>query len=126
MIKIKRTSYTKYGTFGVLMKNDTPLMVTLERLPMQNQRNISCIPTGFYECEKITSENHGKCISIKNVPERDNIQLHVGNILKETEGCVLVGLNFGYVSNTYGVRLSRKALDMLLNEVPDRFMLEVC
>ena len=126
MIKIKRISNTEYGTFGVLLKNDVPLMVTLERLPMHNQTNISCIPTGCYECEKITSEKHGKCIAVKNVPDRTNIQIHAGNQLKETEGCILVGLSYGNVFNTYGVVKSRDALAILLSEVPDRFMLEIC
>jgi len=31
---------------------------------------------------------------IQNVPDRSNIEIHVGNFLKDTDGCVLLGTKY--------------------------------
>ena len=125
MIKIKRIAINEYGTFGNLLVNDIPIMVTLECLPLGNQKNISCIPAGFYQCEKITSETKGKCISIKNVLDRTGILIHSGNTLQDTEGCILVGFSYGELEGIPSILNSRNALKKLLNIVSSEFVLHI-
>ena len=48
--KLKRVAYIADGTFGVLFDEEIPFCLTVEREWKNNQRNISCIPTGFYLC----------------------------------------------------------------------------
>lgn len=66
--------------------------MTLEHPWRDNTRLVSCIPEGNYRWRKFSSDRHGMCFQIRNVPGRDSIQIHVGNSLSDTQGCILVGL----------------------------------
>ncbi len=69
--------------------------VTLELPWAGNAKKTSCIPAGSYMVEPRNSQKHGDHLLVRNVPGRDLILLHAGNVPDETEGCVLVGLRFG-------------------------------
>lgn len=94
---LKRVALTDHGTFGVLIdENNIPFVLTLERPWLNNKHDVSCIPAGIYTCQRINSPKHGDCFQVMNVPDRDNIQIHKGNIEDDTEGCILIGENFAY------------------------------
>ena len=98
---ISRT-YNLTETIGTLfvMNGEKELFKckTLELPYLDNQKNISCIPEGEYDCLRITSPNKGHCFSIQNVPGRDSILIHKGNFVKgdkiDSKGCILVGSGF--------------------------------
>lgn len=58
-----------------------------------------CIPTGKYE---VVEDKTGKYKHYKlpNVAHRSNIEIHSGNFLKDTQGCLLVGIDYNPVFNT--------------------------
>jgi hypothetical protein len=106
MMKLKRISFTTFGTFGVLFKvteyGALPIATTLEPNWIDNEENKSCIPPGNYVCRRITSPKFGETFEITGVQDRTNILFHKGNTFKDTHGCVLVAEGFreSYVSNS--------------------------
>lgn len=82
-------------TFGAFV-DDTGgfirLCETLELPWRNNQRNVSCIPAGTYRLEYKWSEKHQRMLwHICDVPDRDDTEIHIGNSVKNTLGCVLCG-----------------------------------
>lgn len=92
---IKRVSTDKDGTFGVLLFNNTPFAVTLERQWLNNKPSISCIPAGNYICKRVNSPKFGDTFEITGVPGRTHILFHKGNVDNDSHGCVLIGEKFG-------------------------------
>lgn len=61
-------------------------------------RGRSCIPAGTYEMFLRKSKRNGgtggrdyDVWELEGVPGRTNVQVHIGNDLEDTEGCILVG-----------------------------------
>ena len=96
---LKRISSTMFGTFGVLFDSNIPFVVTLEQCWNDNEKYKSCIPKGDYICEKYISSKYGSTFIINGVPERDGILFHWGNLIKDTQGCILIGNKFGRLKN---------------------------
>lgn len=117
-ITITRTHDTPSGTFGVLALNGIPLAITLEQPWRNNAQRTSCIPPGTYHANITTSPRHGKCISIANVPNRTHILIHIGNTIKNTNGCILIGRAFHrFPIWGHGITSSRDALDLLFASI---------
>ena len=90
VIEINRT--TVHGasgpTFGDISVNGISVGVTLE--PAFTSGKL--MSAGTYSAFKRISAKSGKMvIELKNTSPRTNIQLHIGNRVGQTEGCVLVG-----------------------------------
>jgi len=67
---------------------------TLENPWLDNQHNISCIPTGKYRCEFLKKSASGKYNDVywvRDVPDRSEILIHPGNWVRNTKGCILIG-----------------------------------
>jgi hypothetical protein len=71
---------------------------TLEPSWKDNQKGISCIPSGTYNVELRESPKFGLTPIIKGIVNRDLILIHKGNYAKDTKGCVLVGSDFGDIN----------------------------
>lgn len=71
---------------NVVLKFDT-----LELSYRDNERRISCIPSGVYVVKPKFSYRFGKCFELLNVLGRDAILIHAGNFHKDTHGCILIG-----------------------------------
>ena len=57
------------------------------------------IPTGRYKLELHWSpERQGLVVFVMNVPDRDAIEIHVGNSPLDSRGCILLGKSFDPVS----------------------------
>jgi hypothetical protein len=95
---------------------------TLELPDRENQRLISCIPKGEYIVIKAFSPKFGLCFRVTNVQNRDNILIHVGNFLKDTTGCILIGESF---SSRWDLVNSKVTLKKLLETAPDNFTMIV-
>jgi len=120
-ITLKRVASSKVGTFGVLIRDNIPLCVTLERPWNDNKTGDSCIPTGTYKCIQHNGTQFKGVWEITNVPNRTAILFHAGNTIKDTHGCVLVGSKF----SPAGVSLSQAALDDLRHTLPGNFTLTI-
>lgn len=94
-IKLVRVAYSEHGTFGVLIENDIAFAVTLERPWKNNKRGISCIPAANYICQRTDKATHKNVFEIMHVPNRSDILFHKGNIIDHSEGCILIGEQFG-------------------------------
>lgn len=68
------------------------LCYTLERPYKNNESFVSCIPSGLYQVVPYSSPKHKDCYVLLDVPEREDILIHVGNYPWETEGCIFPGL----------------------------------
>lgn len=120
MINIKRT-YDRGFTIGALSDDkgrlDNTTIYTLELPNINNQRFVSCIPEGEYILKKHISPKFGKCFKvfdnngIDEVCDRSNILVHSGNVVNDTLGCILVGLD----KRKDCVLDSRKALRLLMD-----------
>lgn len=81
-----------------------------------NKVNISNIPDGTYTAYLRDDGSKGKRIELRNVPDRDKIQVHVGNDYTDSEGCEMGGhldvekLN---ISGEAYVTDSRKCVDLM-------------
>jgi hypothetical protein len=127
--------YRNTSTTGkfILFDGDIKLLdiVSIELPNNGNQKNVSCIPEGVYKVEKTMSPNKGECFSIKDVPGRDNILIHVGNYASslphdrsDSKGCILLGMYFEDIDDNGSIDVceSRRAIDKLLN-LTDKFTL---
>lgn len=101
--------------------------VILELPANANTREISRIPEGVYNCSKHRSPRHGLCFSIHHVFGRDNLLIHVGNYVYQTEGCLLPGSSFQDINadGLMDVVNSRKTLDEMLDFLPNKFKLTI-
>lgn len=109
-----RVTRTPDGVFGVLMQGSKPFAVTLEPEDKDNQKGISCIPEGLYYCEPWASPKFGRTYEVLNVPNRDKILIHSGNLEEHTKGCILIGESFGELSGKTAILDSRKGQEEFL------------
>ena len=105
-LRLIRVAENTDGTFGVLLDNETPFALTLERRWLMNRVGESCIPVGIYTCERVTSPKFGNTFEVKNVPGRSAILFHKGNLMADTHGCIIVGEQFGVLNGVPAVLAS--------------------
>jgi hypothetical protein len=124
---IKRIATGDNGTFGVVMYNDIPFALTLERQWLNNQRGISCIPAGKYICKRVNSPKFGNTFEITNVPDRSSILFHKGNLDDDSHGCVLVGEQFEPINGSPGIVASAHGYNefMLITSNINQFELDI-
>ncbi len=101
---------------------------TLELPWLNNQRLISCIPTGTFSVVKRTSEKYGTHFQLLNVPDRSMILIHSGNYYSQTQGCILIGSSYQDINqdNVRDIIESKNTLVKLYAMMPDKFDLKVC
>jgi hypothetical protein len=112
-MKITRFCYGPEGTFSQATIGGQEFFFC--ELPWNNNKAYeSCIPEGTYGIKRDVSGQH-KGFELTNVPSRSQIEVHVGNTIMHTEGCLLVGLGLGYVNGRWAVANSRAAIVDLRN-----------
>jgi len=112
------------GTMEVIKGGNKAFICSTLELPWKmNKPNISCIPPGKYKVKKRWSEHHGEHLHILDVPNRELILIHAGNMVTQIAGCVLVGIGFKDIDNDgyKDVVNSRKAMSRLLDILPNKF-----
>ncbi|MDR1245247.1 MAG: DUF5675 family protein [Endomicrobium sp.] len=98
MVKLllQRKSYKKKYIIGNLFVNSFLLCNTLENSGFK-------IPKGTYKVKLTMSSKFGRKLpELVNVPNRMAIRIHRGNSAKDTQECILVGINdkAGWLSNS--------------------------
>ena len=82
-------SYHPNGTNGTIYYKGKLQCNCIELPWLNNQHQVSCIPEGRYELEKIYNEKFKWHFIVKNVPGREAILVHPANsALKELKGCI--------------------------------------
>lgn len=114
---IVRDTFTENSTIGNLYLNGEEFCFTLELPDKDNQRRVSCIPTGIYKVLIRPGTESPKYkydhLHVQDVPNRDYILVHVANYPKDILGCIGVGSTkaLDFVGN------STKTFDKLMTEV---------
>jgi hypothetical protein len=100
---------------------------TLELPWKNNEHQISCIPKGTYECQKvgISPRIHYAHIWVKNVPDRDGIKIHAANFVSQLRGCIAPGEYMADLNKDgmMDVVASKRTLSRLMEYLPEEFKL---
>ena len=119
---VRLASSDAYATRGQLLRDDGSVIVpaTLEPAPPD-------IPAGSYPCRRYLSPHFGyELFRLYEVPGHDAIEIHKGNLPKDTHGCILVGSQFGDLwthnagepeKTEPGILGSKPAFDALMQEL---------
>lgn len=127
IIRVNRIIYTKISTIGKLYVNDKYICYTLEDYCRDSNRDgdlddigetkvhsHTAIPSGKYKMIINMSNRFKKLMPLLiNVKGFEGVRIHSGNTHKDTEGCLIVGLEQGIDS----VSQSRLAFMRLMNEL---------
>ena len=114
---ILRDTFTEESTIGELFVDGERFCDTLELPYKDNQRSVSCIPTGEYKVRmrypRESATRDYLHLLVKEVPNRDYILIHRGNKSSHSKGCILVGMTsqHNFVGN------STLAMDLLMKEI---------
>jgi hypothetical protein len=122
-VVLKRTSSDDNGTFGEMSLDGVFLCYTCELPWKDNKTKISCIPEGEYKVTKFISPSKGNVFLLHNVPNRSMIEIHIGNTIKDIEGCIIVGTALGEINGLPAVLHSRLAFASLFTTMPEEFNL---
>ena len=95
---------TEKETLGILLHRQDNGFIktfnTLELPDLNNQKNISCIPKGNYNCIYTYSQHFKKfTYEILNVPNRTGIRIHATNYYYELRGCIALGNGIYDINN---------------------------
>lgn len=109
---IRRITTGDQGTFGVLVFEDIPFALSLEREWLHNRPSVgdvpgSCIPAGEYICKRVNSPRFNNTFEVTDVPNRSHILFHKGNLDDDSRGCILVGEEFGQLGSSSGIKSSK-------------------
>lgn len=126
LVKVVRTFKGSEYTIGKLYIDDNYFCDTLEDTVRPKGEKIygkTAIPAGKYKVKKTYSPRFKKQLpEILNVPNFSGVRIHAGNTAKDTEGCILLGLN-----KTKGAVLcSQNAMAFFMDKTPAEFDLLVC
>ena len=96
---IVRETYTDESVIGKLYLNGEFISYTLELAWNNNQKSISCVPRGVYDCKvrlaKDSASRNYDHLILEDVPDRSYILFHRGNSAKDSKGCILTGMMRG-------------------------------
>ena len=118
---------------GIIVVNDAEFF-TLELPDLDNQRNVSCVPCGTYRCEFLPRAGKRKNVYwVRDVPNRDQILIHVGNISCDTHGCILIGnargkncvVNSRIALAEFVALMKRKPFELTIQYQPEREIREI-
>ena len=83
----------QYGTFGVIKINKQV----------------------FSDCMRYSSVRHPDTFQVMNVPDRDLILWHPGNLIEHTEGCILLAQYYGKLRGNRAVLNSGLTFKSFIN-----------
>lgn len=118
-------------TGRLVLKNDKHekllSLVSIEPSWLNNEKNVSCIPCGFYAVKKRYSLRYGWHFHVQNVVNRTLILIHHGNFRSNTRGCIIVGTTHKDINNDgfIDVASSKLAMSILLKMCPSSFILKI-
>ena len=90
-----RDTFTDKSVIGKLYCNAEFIAHTLELAWRDNEKSVSCIPEGIYNCRvRLARESASRDyvhLLVQDVPNRSYILFHRGNYPSDSRGCILTG-----------------------------------
>jgi hypothetical protein len=80
---------------GYLFVEKRIIAYTLERPDVANLDEVSAIPAGIYTAHLRFGLNGKGRIQLEGVPNRTDVQIHIGTRVSNSAGCILVGMRMG-------------------------------
>ncbi len=127
IVTIIRTPSDKNETLGLLsvqVFGATFTCHTLELPDFNNLTNISCIPTGIYNCVYSFSPRFLKyTYEIQGVPKRSGIRIHSASFYSDLKGCIALGSNLVDINgdgelDTINSRITITAFEAIMGKKP--------
>lgn len=123
-IHLCRYESTDHGTFGRI-QIDGKYFHTLELPWLNNEKTISCVPVGEYDCVIYPSKKFGDVYLLKDVPNRLGVLIHQGNfggnkfkgLKSDISGCILLGKSRSVISGQKCVLNSRIAVKEFMDTI---------
>ena len=103
---LSRFQSSSHGTFSLLTSHPFSCYAT-ERPWLNNERKVSCIPAGVYIVKWHKSPRFGWCYKVQDVPSRNEILFHSGNLPTQSQGCILLATRLGYIEGKQAGILSK-------------------
>jgi len=115
--------YRPYVTLGIITLPSGVILASLERPWLNNKVEVSCIPSGNYECQWLERSGSGKynrVWHVQDVKDRTEILFHAGNFVRHSLGCILVGVKHGVLGGEDAVLSSKVGLQLMRDELEDQ------
>lgn len=122
-MKIERFCYGPEGTFSRAEIGEKTFYFC-EPPWRDNKPNVSCIPEGTYRLRRDTT-GRWQWYEVCDVRGRSQIELHPGNHIEHTDGCLLPGLGLGAVGGHWAVVNSTAAMRELAQIIEQEGIEEV-
>ena len=120
-VEVKRIFKGSEYTIGKLYIDGHYLCDTLEDVVRPNGQKIigkTAIPAGKYKVKKTMSPRFKIILpEILNVPNFTGVRIHSGNTAKDTDGCLLLGLNKAKGQVLY----SKDTMAFFMDRTPNEF-----
>jgi hypothetical protein len=110
-IEIQREFSSKDCVSGYLLVDGEVTCYVLERAWDNNAPLVSSIPAGEYSGVIREDGKKGWRIELLDVPDREHVQIHIGNTTADSVGCLLPGRSIA--SSLCTVYKSAEAMDLL-------------
>jgi Family of unknown function (DUF5675) len=117
VLTLQRLHRDSYATYGQITDADGKrLCVTLERPWLDDKPDVSSIPAGMFPATRRLSPRFGYDVyELSEVPGRQAIEMHRGNVVADSEGCILLGSAFGDVGGHHGITGSADAFERFMD-----------
>lgn len=124
-LTLERRGMLGGATIGHLCHDLRFLAYSMERPWLNNEKNVSCIPAGMYDCVlEYSPKFDAQLYELKDVPGRTEIKIHAANWPHELQGCIALGAALG--DESMPINGSKKALNNLHHYIhDDQFLLVV-
>ena len=121
---LKTVSTIPDGCFGVLLHDNVPFAVTLERT--YDDLKVK-IPAGIHKCSRSRYNKGGYDTFEIEIEGHSRILFHKGNTELHSEGCILVAESFAMFGDRPGIALSGDGFTEFMKRTSgmDSFMLTV-
>lgn len=122
IVKVIRNFKGSEYTIGKLYIDDNYFCDTLEDTVRTGAKipGKTAIPAGTYKVKKTMSPRFKTILpEILNVPNFTGVRIHSGNTAKDTDGCILLGLN----KSKGAVLNSKNAMAFFMDRTPNEFEL---
>jgi len=123
---LKRLAYRSDGIFSALLLDGAPRFVTLEHaFPLGiGDSLLPVIPPGEFECKRgvhqLAHSGPFQTYEVTGVAGHSGLLFHWGNVNADSDGCVLLGLQFGFVGGVLQVLNSRLAFQQFMDWANNR------